>query len=105
MITLSIDCLLIDKARLKDFKKKDGKMAKYAELILIPTPNSDYGDFIVKQSVTKEEREAGKQLPILGNAKYLERRSGGPSAKHSAPAEKEAFSPGDPTLADSEVPF
>ena len=87
MITLSINVLDIDKARLKDVTKKDGTKAKYADLVLIETPNGQYGDFIVTQRMTKEEREAGKKLPILGNASYLERKSGGPSAKHSAPAE------------------
>lgn len=100
MITLSIDANLIDKARLKPFTKRDGTKANYLSLILIPTPNSDYGDFMVKQEVTKEERDKGVNLPILGNAKHLERRTGGPSAKHSAPAEPEAPA-GDP----SDVPF
>lgn len=99
MITISIDVKLIDKARLKPFKKRDGTEAQYLELILIPTPSSDYGDFIVKQSVTKAEREAGVQLPILGNGKHLQ-KGGGTSIKHSAPAEKE-----EPAGDSTDIPF
>ena len=39
------------------------------DLVLIETPNSEYGDFIVKQSISKEEKASGVQLPILGNGK------------------------------------
>jgi hypothetical protein len=70
-ITLSIDVTQIQKARLKPFTKKDGSKAVYCELILIETPNGQYGDFMVKQHVTKEERAARLEMPILGNAKYL----------------------------------
>ena len=71
MITLSIDVTLIDKSRLKEVTRRDGKPAKFLELVLIDTPNGQYGDFMVKQGVTKEEREARKEMPILGNGKIL----------------------------------
>lgn len=103
MITLSIDVKLLDKARFKPFKKRDGTEALYCELILIPTPNSEYGDYIVKQSVTKEERLAGKQLPILGNAKELQRRDGGSPARDGSPAE--AAPAGDAGTEGDDVPF
>jgi hypothetical protein len=72
MITLSIDVLALDKSRFKHVTKRDGSKACYVELIMIETPNSEYGDFFVKQSVTKEERLARKEMPILGNGKQWE---------------------------------
>ena len=51
-ISVSIDLKKLDKARFKPFKKKSGEEALYLELILIDH-KSDYGDFFVKQSVTK----------------------------------------------------
>ena len=71
MIAISIDVLSLDKARFKTVTKRSGQKATYAELILIETPNSEYGDYIVKQSVTKEEREQRKEMPILGNGKHI----------------------------------
>lgn len=91
MITLSINVLELDKARFKEVTKKNGQKALYADIILIETPNGQYGDFMVKQSVTKEERLAKKEMPILGNAKYV---SGGkpapaPVAEAGAPPESD----------------
>jgi len=71
MITLSIDVTLLDKSRFKRHTRKNGNQAIFAELILIDTPNGEYGDYMVKQSVTKQERENGVNLPILGNAKQV----------------------------------
>lgn len=71
MITLSIDVTLLDKSRFKHHTRKNGNQAIFAELILIDTPNGEYGDYMVKQSVTKQERENGVNLPILGNAKQV----------------------------------
>jgi hypothetical protein len=42
---------------------------------------------MVKQSVTKDERDSGVQLPILGNGKYIEKKSGSPKA---APASNDS---------------
>ncbi len=84
MISLSIDVLQLDKARFKQVTKRDGSKATYCDLIMIETPNGQYGDYMVKQSISKEERSAGKQMPILGNGKIFESR-GGTSAKHTNP--------------------
>lgn len=66
-ITLKIDVTKIDKSRL--FEGKNG--AKYLDCVLIETPNSKYGeDFMVCQSVSKEERASGTRGAILGNAKH-----------------------------------
>lgn len=71
MITLSIDVTQLDKARFKRITRKNGTPAVFADLILIPTPESEYGDYAVKQSLTKAEREEGVQLPFLGNGKLV----------------------------------
>ena len=63
MITLKIDVTKIDKNRL--FK---GEKGTYLNLILIETPNSQYSDYMVKQQVSKEEREKGIEI-ILGDGK------------------------------------
>ena len=71
MITLSFDVTKLDKSRFKPFTKKNGDKAIYCELVLIETPTGEYGDYIVKQSVTKQEREDKVQLPILGNGRVV----------------------------------
>jgi hypothetical protein len=71
MIILSIDVTKLEKERFKHITRKNGDKAIFCDLVLIETPQSDYGDFIVKQSVTKEERAAKVEMPILGNAKSI----------------------------------
>ncbi len=81
MILVKIDVTKLDKKRFFT-----GAKGTYADLILIETPNGEYGDYMVKQQVTKEEREARLQMPILGNAKIM---GGGtrsaPPAQHANP--------------------
>ena len=66
MITLNIDVMKIDKERL--YK---GKKGTYLDAVLIETPNSEYGDYMIVQSISKEERDAGKKGEILGNGKKV----------------------------------
>lgn len=94
IIACKIDCMKIDKARL--FEGKNG--AKYLDCILIETPDGKYGDFMITQSVSKEEREKGVRGAILGNGKYL---GGSPSPRREPPpASAEA-----PHQPDGDVPF
>lgn len=69
MISLSINVSLIDKGRLFQ-----GKKGQYLDCVLIETPNSEYGDYMVVESISKEEREAGNKGTILGNAKIIVKR-------------------------------
>lgn len=69
MISLSINVSLIDKNRLFG-----GKKGKYLDAVLIETPNSEYGDYMVVESISKEERLEGKKGTILGNAKIITKR-------------------------------
>jgi len=69
MISFSINVSLIDKERL--FK---GKKGQYLDCVAIETPNSEYGDYMVVESISKEERDAGKKGTILGNGKIIVKR-------------------------------
>ena len=90
MISLSIDVTLLDKTRFKRVTRRNGKDAVFCDLVLIDTPNSEYGDYICKQSVTKEERAAKKEMPILGNGKILEKNSSPRPNPKPSPAASEA---------------
>ncbi len=82
MLLLSIDVTQLDKTRFKKVTRKNGKQAVFCELILVETPESEYGDYMVKESATKEERAARKQFPIVGNAKIVgEPRRAAPSTE------------------------
>jgi hypothetical protein len=81
-ISVKINVDKVDKSRF--FK---GEKGRWLDLILLETPNSKYGDYLVKHAQTKEERQGGKNnLPILGNAKILRTRSNGPQKE-----EKQGF--------------
>lgn len=88
MISLSIDVTKLDKSRFKHTTRKDGTKAIFCDLILFPGKDGtdQYGnDGMVKQQVTKEEREAKVQMPILGNFRHLTRPTPAP-APAPAPA-------------------
>jgi hypothetical protein len=69
MITAKIDVTKIEKARL--YK---GEKGTYLDIVLIPTQDNSYGnDYMIVQSVTKDEREAGIKGAILGNAKIIKK--------------------------------
>ena len=69
MLTAKLDVTKIDKEKL--FK---GAKGTYLDLVLIETPNSEYGDYMICQSVSKEERDKGVKGAILGNAKIFKSR-------------------------------
>ncbi len=80
-ISVKIDVTKIDKERL--FK---GKKGTYMDLILIPTPNNQYGnDYMCVQGVSKEEREAGIKGEILGNGKMAVGSAPAPTADAGRP--------------------
>lgn len=93
MITCKLDVTKIDKSKL--FK---GEKGTYLDIVLIETPNGKYGDWMVCQSVSKEERAAGVRGAILGNGKNFEKRSGG-AARPAAKA------PPKDDDGDSDIPF
>ena len=96
ILTVKLDVSLIDKARLFTGKvAKDGHTPKYLDLVLIPRREVGmYGDtHLVKQSVSKEEREAKVEMPIIGSATE---RGGAPAPKPAAP--KPAAPDGEPAF-------
>lgn len=72
MISVSLDVTLLDKNRFKRVTRKNGKTAVFCDLVLFES-QSEYGDYLVKQAVTKEERAAKKEMPILGNGKIWDK--------------------------------
>lgn len=78
MLSIKVDVTKISKDRL--FK---GAKGTYLDATLIPTPNSEYGDYMIVQSVSKEEREQGVKGPIIGNAKVI-----GSKKSQQQPAQK-----------------
>lgn len=97
-ITAKIDVTKIEKARL--FK---GAKGTYLDVVLIETPESQYGDYMIVQSVTKEEREQGIKGPILGNAKII----GQKPVQQAKPAQTPVSAGGTQQveLDDESVPF
>lgn len=72
MITGKINVMKIDKSKL--FEGKKG--AKWLDIVLIETPNSEYGDYMIVQDTSKEDRAKGVKGAILGNAKVFQKRGG-----------------------------
>ena len=80
MITGKIDVTKIDKNKL--FK---GAKGTYLNFVLIETPNNTFGnDYMIVESISKEEREQGIQGRILGSAKILTKREASPEAESMA---------------------
>jgi len=70
LITFQIDRKLIDRARMKSVTRRDGSVSEFYEFSMHKLREPKHGqDYIVKQSVTKEERAARVEMPILGNGK------------------------------------
>lgn len=68
-ISLNINIDKVDKKRFFE-----GKKGRYLDLVLFETPDSEYGDYMVKQ-----RGEKGERMPILGNAKYFKPKEKGSS--------------------------
>lgn len=88
MIAGKIDVTKIDKKRLYV-----GAKGTYLDFVLIETPENKYGnDYMIVESITKQEREKGIQGRILGSAKILNKREPSPEAESMA-------------ASDSDLPF
>ena len=78
MITGKINVNLISQGKLFQ-----GKKGKYLNIVLIETPASKYGDYMIKQ-----QGEKGEEMPILGNAKIFT-----PKPKEETQNKKEDWKP------------
>ncbi len=85
MITLSINTDKLDKSKIVR-----GEKGSYLDLVLIETPNGKYGDYLVKQGLSKEDRASKPDMPILGNAKILKPKGGNGGSRKPAPASDES---------------
>ena len=94
MISLSINVSLINKERLFQ-----GKKGQYLDLVLIETPNSEYGDYMAVESISKEERDAGNKGTILGNGKIIVKRD---PTNHNTPPDATV---NDGDTGDDDLPF
>ena len=60
----------IDVKKIVKSKLYNGEKGTYLDIVLIETPNNQYGnDFMIVQSTDKDEESI-----ILGNAKYFKKR-------------------------------
>ena len=71
MINISINVSLINKDRL--FK---GKKGSYLDAVMIETPNSEYGDYMIVERTTKQEYEDGVKGTIIGNGRIFIKQDG-----------------------------
>lgn len=107
ILTLRVDVTLINKKRLYPGKKKNRKdlMPQYLDLVLIPTKQTQFGDWrdeqthMVCESVSKAEREAGVKGEILGNAIEKTDRDRRP------PTTAQSAEPAPPDDDSSSIPF
>jgi hypothetical protein len=76
MKKLSIDLMKIDRARIRTTMRRDGSTTKFLDLILIERKDDFGNDGFCTQSTTREERESGLKLPVLGNWTNLKPKSG-----------------------------
>jgi hypothetical protein len=76
-ISINVNVEKVDKERF--FK---GKKGRYMDLVLFETPESEYGDYMVKQRGDK-----GEKMPILGNGKYFKPKDGAAAKTKSAEGE------------------
>lgn len=71
ILTVKVDVRKLDKSRFFEGKADaNGHKPLYADLVLMPRREvGKFGDtHIVKQSLSKEEREKKIEMPIIGNA-------------------------------------
>lgn len=76
-----------------------GEKGVYLDAVLIPTPNSQYQDAMVKQDLGKEARERGEDGPIIGGGKVIQRR--GENRGTTQPQQPDT----PPDGGDDDVPF
>lgn len=83
-ITLKID---VDKILAEHLYQ--GKKGKYLDVVLFNTPDNQFGaDYVVKQDLPRDVRDAGTEAPILGNARVFEPNGGDTNQTVGAPSEQ-----------------
>ena len=83
-----------------------GKVNTYLDIVLIPSPNDQYGnDYMIVQSASKEERLAGKRGAILGNAKIIQRQQPPPEVQRPKQSQPPAVESNEESSESDDVPF
>ena len=102
-ISIKLDVSKIDKARL--FKGEKGTYLDLTSFIDLDQKDQYENNGFIAQSVSKEEREANVQTPILGNVKvfYSDNAQQSTPAQQSAPVQ--ASSPAGDDGFDDPIPF
>jgi len=86
----------IDVTKITKSKLFQGEKGTYLNFTLVPTPNGQYGDFMLTEDTTKEERAGGTKGVILGNGKKFQRGEGSSNQNESGTPLPES---------DSSLPF
>lgn len=85
-ISINVNVDKVDKKRFFD-----GKKGRYMDLVLFETPDSEYGDYMVKQ-----RGEKGEKMPILGNGKYFKPKDKKTTSKKEENNDDESNGKSDP---------
>lgn len=96
---------MIDQSKCKKTTRKNGDAATFCDLVLIETPDGEYGDYMVKQDTSKEDRQAGVKMPIIGNGKIRGQKPQGDPCRKPAPPSKRPPADADPDAAEDDIPF
>jgi hypothetical protein len=100
LVSIKIDLSKIDENRVFHSQKTG---ARYLDItgVLTDTPDQYQNNGFVKQNTTKEEREAGVNLPIIGNFKLLKILDQPAQSAPAQPIQSEV----NPIDESSELPF
>jgi len=100
LVSIKIDLSKIDENRVFHSQKTG---ARYLDItgVLTDTPDQYENNGFVKQNTTKEERESGLKLPIVGNFKLLKILNDPGSPVSAQPIQREV----NPIDESSELPF
>jgi hypothetical protein len=100
LVSIKIDLSKIDENRVFHSQKTG---AKYLDItgVLTDTPDQYENNGFVKQNTTKDEREAGLKLPIIGNFKLLKILNDPGAPVSAQPIQREV----NPIETDDTLPF
>lgn len=101
-----IECVIINLSKARAKKHKNGKV--YLNLEAIPNRDGadNYGNtHFVAEPVTKDERQEGVKLPIIGNGKEYTFGSRQDAPKRQEKAKDDWADAGGSHADDSEIPF
>lgn len=97
----------IDVTKILEDRLFNGKKGIYLDIVIWPNKNGpgEYGDtHVIKQSLSKEAREAGEQEPIIGNCKFPDEAPPPPRRQAPPPRQAPRPAPRPPADPDLDVP-